>query len=672
MRTPGIVRWIVLSTAMAILLSHPALADPTHADRNQGLELYKAHRYAEAIPYFDRVLERHRRDMEVRLKRGACFVATDQPEKALADFDWVNGYSAHVAGAFQGAFNETTAGITLPSPDPWYPEAFGNRGIALLMLGRDQEALESFQQAVALWNRWYNIPHFNLSGMAGGWPPNRSGEMRHGRAAAYQGLGQAYHRLGQAPAAIEAYNTAISIYPADANSYVGRGDVLLERKLIAEAIADYDRAIQMDPTHSRGYASRGIAHYLQGENEKAVADLDQAIAIDPNYAKAYSYRGAAHARLGQNELALKDYDAVIRLMPEFAGGYKDRGGVLYRLGRYDSALRDLDRAIQLDPRKGKAYQNRGAVQTALGQYERAIADYDRALELDDKNAGAYTNRGRAHFAIGHYDQAIADLSEAIQLEPKNPITRYNRAEVFLRLGMNERALEDYSATVEIAPKMAPAYAAIGRIQAQLGHRDEAIRDFDMALRLDPKGAGVAVYQDRGNVRREGGDWAGALSDYDQAIALDPRRAELYVARGWARLGSGAEWADNDARAYLMLKGWRDPFSPYMGLLAILGARGTPREAEARRLLDEAVVNTPRGQWPDPVLRYFHGDIDANTLLASARSQRHLAEVHAFLGLEAIRTQNPAAARPHLEYARDHGAPGSIAADVARAALTRLP
>ena len=69
-------------------------------------------------------------------------------------------------------------------------------------------------------------------------------------------------------------------------------------------------------------------------------------------------------------------------------------------------------------------------------------------------------------------------------------------------------MHDYTEAVRLEPRLAPAYAAIGRIESQLGRREEA-RDFDIALRLDPKGMGVAVYQDRGNIRREGGDWSGA-------------------------------------------------------------------------------------------------------------------------------------------------------------------
>lgn len=668
MRPPRVARvfWLMVAlttvTAMAVAPAR-VQADPTRQDRNEGLRLYKEGKYGAAIPYLSRVLERHRRDIEVRLKRGLCYIRTEQPQKALEDFDAVNAYAAWTAEVFSGGFNKTTTDVMLLDPEPFYPDAFGNRGIALLMLGRDLEALESFQRSVWLWSLWGNQPWNVL--------PRHRAQMIRGKAGAYEGLGQAYHRLGQDAAAFEAYDQATLIDPTDSNAFAGRADILTSLRRFDAAIADYGRAIQLNPSQARAYAGRGIVHYLMGRDEAAIADFDRAIAIDSSFVKAYSYRGAAHSRRDQNEAALADYNEVVRLMPENAGAYKDRGGVYYRLGRYDSALRDLDEAIRLDPKKSVAYQNRGAVRNALHHYERAIQDLDEAIQLDDKNAGAFSNRGLAHYMLGSYDRAIVDLSEAIALEPNNAVTHFNRAEVFIRLGMRERALEDYTESIHLAPKLAPAYAAIGRIEAQLGRRESAMHDFDMALKLDPKRMGMAIYPDRGDLRRQEGDWSGALSDYDQAITLQPKRAELYVARGWARLGSGAEWADNDARAYLALKGWHDGFSPYMAILAALGARGTTREADARRILDEAIVNSPRRGWPVPVLHYLRGDIDEPGLFRAAGSLRQQADAHAFVGLFQLQAGDREGALVHLRDARDHGAAGSIAVDVARAALRRL-
>ena len=88
MRTPRIARVVGLAMALAVMAAGPAHARPDPGgSRPRPGGSTEARRFAEAIPYFDRVLERHHRDIEIRVKRGACYVATNQPAKALADFD---------------------------------------------------------------------------------------------------------------------------------------------------------------------------------------------------------------------------------------------------------------------------------------------------------------------------------------------------------------------------------------------------------------------------------------------------------------------------------------------------------------------------------------------------------------------------------------------------------
>jgi tetratricopeptide (TPR) repeat protein len=629
-----------------------ARAGGTSAAQIEGMRLFEAGRFQEAILYFGQVLERHPRDMKALNMRGICYLRTEQPEKALADFDRMNLGTVRFAQSFGDRF-----GIFSPT----VAEAHGNRGMALLMLGRDQEALQSFQRATYLWSLPENSQRAVL--------PRDRAQMIRSRAGAYEGLGQSYHRLGQAGLAALAYTHAIALDPTDANGFAGRGDVLAAQRLYDQAVSDYTEAIRLDSLHSRAYTGRGIVHYELGRDEPALTDLDRAIALDPKFAKAYSYRGAVHARLGQNELAVADYDALIQLMPKSAGAYKDRGGVLIRLGRFEQAIKDLDEAIGLDPKRAAAYQNRGAAYNSLGQYERAIDDLTQAIQLNPDRVGAYANRGLAHFAIGEFDQAVVDLSQAIQLDPRSPIPFFNRAQVFARLGMPDRAVQDFNAASRLDPRLATAHVAGGLIPSPPGRRDAAVQDFNMALRMDPQE--VNVFYDRANALRQRGDWLGALADYDRAIARDPKRAEIYLARGWARLGAGVEWADNDARAYLALKGWRDPLAPYMALLAILGARGTPREAATRRLLDEALAKLPPRTWPVPLLCYFRGEHTEAALLQAAVSLRQQTEAHAFLGLDRLQDGDRSTAVTHLRWARDHGASGSIATDVARATLGRI-
>jgi len=648
---------------VTIALSDGMARADTRSARLEGIRLYAAGRFAEAIPFFDQVLIHKGRDLEILLKRGACYLRTNQPEKALADLDRVNQHSSWFSGAFgaRGIFSPESTWV--PQPSAWmsFAESWGNRGIALLMLGRNEDALESFRIATNLWNEPGNRAGINSA--------SARAQLIRGRAAAYQGLGQAYYRVGHKDMAVQAYTEAIAIDPTDANSFVGRGEILTILKLTEQALADYSEAISLDPAHARAFAGRGIVYGELGRDELALSDLSRAIDLDPESARAYSHRGGLYARRGENEAALADYNTLLRLVPGDAGTYKDRGGLLVRMSRFDVAIKDLDEAIRLDPSRAASYQNRGAAYNGLGHYERAIRDLSEAIRLDPANAGAHTNRGLAYFAIGEYDEALADLSESIELAPRHAVPCFNRAQVFERLGFRDRAIEDYERAIRLAPTMAVAQAALDKLRGELAQRSRGERDSDMAIQVSPSPA--SVHYDRANVLRQSGDWRGALGEYDRAIVLEPKRAELYVVRGWARLCTGVEGADYDARVYLNLRGWRDGMSPYMAVLAVLGARAALRPADASRILDESLLSVPPRAWPAPVLRYLHGDLTASALLQTAANEKQRTEARAFLGVERLLSGDSKAAADQLRAASDQARPDSIAGDLARAFLGRI-
>ena len=340
-----IVQGIALTIALGLTIDWPARASGTNDARLTGLRLYAAGQFAEAVPYFNQVLANHKRDLEILIKRGACYLTMDQPEKALADFDLVNQHSAWGSRVVSAGpiLTPLSTWWVMPAPDVSFAESWGNRGIALLMLGRDQEALESFRLAVHLWSQPQNQPGAMTSG-------SRAKILRS-KAGAYEGLGQAYHRLGQNELAFQAYTEAMAIDNSDANGFAGRGDVLAALKLLDAAESDYSEAIRLNSAHSRALCGRGIVRSDLGRDEPALADLDRAIAIDTKYAKAYSYRGGLYARRGQNELALADYDALVRLMPDNAGAYKDRGGLLVRMNRFDRAVDRPERSHSARPQR---------------------------------------------------------------------------------------------------------------------------------------------------------------------------------------------------------------------------------------------------------------------------------------------------------------------------------
>ncbi len=102
MRAPRVAQVIGFAMVLTAMTAARAHADPRRADRREGLRLYEAGRFAKRSRTSTGYSSGSNRDLEVRLKRGACFLQTNQPQKALADFDWVNSYSGHDRGSAPG------------------------------------------------------------------------------------------------------------------------------------------------------------------------------------------------------------------------------------------------------------------------------------------------------------------------------------------------------------------------------------------------------------------------------------------------------------------------------------------------------------------------------------------------------------------------------------------
>jgi tetratricopeptide (TPR) repeat protein len=612
-------------------------AGSTNDRKAEGLALYQAGRYAEAVDRLDAVIGRHPNDSEALAKRGGAYLRLNRPSKALADFD------------------------RIVDRDPTSTTGWTDRGIALMMLGRLDEAEAAFVRSVRLWDD----PLIAAHGLGAG----GRDAVQEARATSYAGLAQVHHRLKRHDEALAEYDQAIRIYPSDPNSRIGRGDVHRALGDLPRALADLDEAVRLGPNLPRAFASRGRILEEMKQDDRAEQDYSQAIAMDPNYAFAYRLRGAIRSRTGRNQEALRDFEVVGRLRPNDAENHKDRGGVLVRASRNEEALAELDRALAIDPKNAKAYQNRGAAYNNLRRYEDAVADLDRAIDLEPENAGARTNCGLALFMLGEYERSLEDLGVAVKLAPGNAIVHLNRGNVYAKLGLREQALADYRAVEEADPRL---LASLGGVSGLLA---EMTRD-RMALRSpSPRPDAGSEADDRmreGRSCQASGDWPRAVEAFDRAAAADPRRADVNVPRGRSRLCADVDGAETDARAFINLAGWGDPAAPYMAILGVLAERRAGRDTAAYAFLEEALAKLPRSDaWPRPALLHLNGDLPEAALITAAGNDVQRGEAHAIAALTCLRNRKRAEAREHLAWVHDHVVDRSVAADLARATLARL-
>jgi tetratricopeptide (TPR) repeat protein len=161
--------------------------------------------------------------------------------------------------------------------------------------------------------------------------------------------GAAQEALGRFEDALAAYDQALALDPRRVPAHMGRGVALLALGRFEDALAAYDQALALDPRYALAHMSRGVALLALGRPEDALAAYDQALALDSGYALTHFNRANALQALGRPEDALAAYDQALALDPGLAAAHENKGIALAVLGDFDRALAELDAAGRLAP-----------------------------------------------------------------------------------------------------------------------------------------------------------------------------------------------------------------------------------------------------------------------------------------------------------------------------------
>jgi protein O-GlcNAc transferase len=336
-------------------------------------------------------------------------------------------------------------------------------GRALVELGDTQEALASFDRAVAC-------------------------ESEH--ADAHGNRGDVLAQLGRLEEAIESYRRAISIEPGALANWCNLGAVQAELGRHAEALTSYERTIALEPTFVEGHVIRGNLLRIMGRDEDALAGYERALAAAPDDISALTGRADVLVALKRPEQALASLDRVLSLNPSDAGALSNRGFLLQSLGRHDEALASLDRALAIDPGHAGALINRGALLAEFGRHGEAIASYDRAVAVSPADVKAHGNRSKTLLALNRYDDALASTERALAIDPAHVESLYTRGMVLGRLYRHDEAIAAFERVLELAPAHPHALAQLATSCLAIcawDKSDAAARRLDEAM-----AAGAAV------------------------------------------------------------------------------------------------------------------------------------------------------------------------------------
>jgi TPR repeat protein len=494
-----------------VLTIKPNLAE---ADLNFCRDALGAQKWQQAVALCTKAVERDPKDARAYTNRGVAYLERYQDDKAKRDFDeavrldpdlpqaLLNRAMVHFRrGDYQRAISDLDQAIGAKPNE--ISEYYYERGFALYRLGKDDDAIAAFSDALRLLPSGRKDPRPRLwRARANLWKANYD--------AAISDCDVMLDKSGWAttPAA---YTEALEIR---ADAYFGKGDY-------DHAIRDYYDAVRAIPNNPMVLMRRARAYRAKGDRERAMADERAVARLSALGSTSQDHdAGPAQDRSRGGGDAITAFSDALWSVP--ASGFDPRQQIAHARanfwdGNYDAVIHDCDLVL-------------GGGSTSDGSRKRVSAgDYSEALEL----------RADAFYLKFDYDKAIADDDEALRLRPDDPSILTRRGEAYQGKANFDRALADYNEALRLKPDD-PSILA-DRSWAYRGKHD-----IEKALTDERAAAGLTVEQARRDdlagsgkgfdARRGGSERATGTIRYRDAIAQDdkpgtPRRDDADAAYG---------------------------------------------------------------------------------------------------------------------------------------------
>jgi serine/threonine protein kinase/Flp pilus assembly protein TadD len=256
-----------------------------------------------------------------------------------------------------------------------------------------------------------------------------AGEPDH--AAAQLCLAICRHRLGQHVRALERYDAARVLIPADPRPYYFRGLVLVLERKHTPAETEFTRAIELAPNSAGYYRDRAIVRIELGKFREAEDDLSAGLARGGSAFQLRLLRARARESLHNPAGAEADRTAVRQSRPEQELDYLVRGWTRMETDPR-AALEDFEAALGQNPRSIAALRNECRLRAnQLNDLPGALAMADRLVEAYPEYAPARGTRAVILARLGRRDEAHQEAELARTLSD-DPSVTYQVACVYAR------------------------------------------------------------------------------------------------------------------------------------------------------------------------------------------------------------------------------------------------
>ena len=375
-------------------------------------------------------------------------------------------------------------------------------------------------------------------------------------------LGMAYEINDFKAAAIQSYDQAMRLNPAEFRWPYFRSQLLAEAGEYEAALDDLAKAIDIDPAYPPVWLWRASWLRNVGRFDESVVafekarELETGAVADIGMAQTFLHQNRAEEALGLLEpLESMSHPHIYRLM----------GQAYQMLGRVDDARiatargRHAEPAQWRDPRHAEKWDYLASFGGRLvhaerllegGQFMEVIDVLEPMRQTHPDHEAILSNLAMAHGRTGNPETALAYIDHGFSVRPG--YFRFYNVVASIRFGEGkvDQALEALEQSIELSPNQTWPYHQMATILMQQERFDEALEALDDALRHGYERPEELLLQ-AGKIEGAREAWEPAIERFRRATEIDPSAtmAFVYLGRSYAEAGRFPEawqaltWAD---------------------------------------------------------------------------------------------------------------------------------
>ena len=228
-------------------------------------------------------------------------------------------------------------------------------------------------------------------------------------------LGEMYRARGDSAKAIEQYTKALDDIALRPAAYVGLARAQGAQGRNELALDYFERARKLRPADASILRERGYHQYMAGDLPGAIGSFRSAITLQPDDEGQWSSLGGLYLASGDTARAAEAFQRSLAIKPNYAA-LSNYGSLKYEAGDYGEAADLFRHAAELDPQDFRIWGNIGDALAAVPQtVAQARAPYRRAADMAERYVGIKSDDAQGLALLCWYRANLGEREAALEL-----------------------------------------------------------------------------------------------------------------------------------------------------------------------------------------------------------------------------------------------------------------